>query len=113
MVTDLTYLTNMAGGNPEIVKEMIQIFIDQAQEYIVEMRKYLDEKDYLSLGRLAHKSKSSVAIMGMNDLAAELKILELLAKESNEPEKYPVMVDNFINQCKIAIEELRESKTKL
>ena len=113
MVTDLTYLTNMAGGNPEIVKEMIQIFIDQAQEYIVEMRKFLDDKDYLSLGRLAHKSKSSVAIMGMNDLASELKTLELLAKEGKEPEKYPIMVENFESQCNAAIIELNESKIKL
>ncbi len=113
MVTDLTYLTNMAGGNPEIVKEMIQIFIDQAQEYIIEMQKYLDEKDYLSLGRLAHKSKSSVAIMGMNELAADLKTLELLAKEGQEPEKYPKMVENFTIQCETAIIELRESKIKL
>ena len=113
MVTDLTYLTNMAGGNPEIVKEMIQIFIDQAQEYIVEMRKFLDDKDYLSLGRLAHKSKSSVAIMGMNDLASELKTLELLAKEGKESEKYPDMVENFTLQCETAISELRETKTKL
>jgi HPt (histidine-containing phosphotransfer) domain-containing protein len=103
----------MAGGNPEIIKEMIHIFIDQVQDYIKDMRKYLEEKDYLSLGKLAHKSKSSVAIMGMNDLAAELKILELLAKESKEIEKYPSMVDNFIRQCEAAITELHDSEKKL
>ncbi len=113
MVTDLTYLTSMAGGNPEIIKEMIQIFIEQVEEYIKEMHKYLDEKDYISLGKLAHKSKSSVAIMGMNDLATELKTLELLAKESKEPEKYSMMVENFESQCKTAISELQESKIKL
>jgi len=103
----------MAGGNHEIIKEMIHIFIDQAQEYTRDMKKFLDEKDYLSLGKLAHKSKSSVAIMGMNDLAAELKILELLAKESKEIEKYPSMVDNFVKQCEAAITELHESDSKL
>ena len=113
MVTDLTYLTNMAGGNPEIIKEMIQIFVDQVEEYINEMRKLLDDKDYLSLGKLAHKSKSSVAIMGMNDLASELKTLEILAKEGKEPEKYPSMVENFVSQCKSAIKELNESNLKL
>jgi HPt (histidine-containing phosphotransfer) domain-containing protein len=113
MVTDLTYLTNMAGGNPEIIKEMIQIFVDQVEEYIRDMNRFLNEKDYISMGKLAHKSKSSVAIMGMNDLATELKTLELLAKEGKEPEKYPLMVENFESQCKAAIVELNESKIKL
>jgi len=113
MVTDLTYLTNMAVGNPEIIKEMIHIFIEQVQEYISDMQKFLNEKDYIALGRLAHKSKSSVAIMGMNDLAADLKTLELLAKESQETEKYPAFVEKFIQQCEAAIVELHETETKL
>ncbi len=113
MITDLTYLTNMAGGNTDIIKEMIHIFVDQVQEYIKDMQKFLDEKDYLALGRLAHKSKSSVAIMGMNDLAADLKVLELLAKESKEIDKYPMLVEKFIVQCEMAISELQESETKL
>ena len=37
------------------------------------MKSLLAEKNYNSLGLLAHKAKSSVAIMGMNDLADMLK----------------------------------------
>ena len=113
MITDLTYLSNTAGGNPEIIKEMIDIFIEQVKEYIRDMQKFLDEKDYMALGRLAHKSKSSVAIMGMNELAADLKTLELMAKEGKEIETYPSLVEKFVKQCEIAITELRETKTKL
>jgi HPt (histidine-containing phosphotransfer) domain-containing protein len=113
MITDLTYLNNMSGGNPEIVKGMIEIFVEQANEYIRDIQQHLDEKNYVALGRLAHKAKSSISIMGMSGLAEELKTLELLARESNEVEKYPAMVENFINLCRQAIEELSGIALKL
>lgn len=113
MITDLTYLTNMSGGNPGIVKEMIGIFIEQVQEYVVEMQQYLKDKDYQALGRLSHKAKSSVAIMGMNELAADLKTLELLSKESVDIDKYPELVDRFVVQCQLAMVELKEKASEL
>jgi HPt (histidine-containing phosphotransfer) domain-containing protein len=113
MITDLTYLKGMSGGSSDIIKEMIGIFIEQTQEYIVDMQKHLDEKDYLSLGKLSHKAKSSVAIMGMNDLAADLKTLELLTKDSKDIETYQGYVDKFITQCKAAISELNEIQGNL
>ena len=113
MITDLTYLNNMSGGSPEIVKEMIGIFIEQAHEYLKDMPKYLDEKDYLSLGKLAHKAKSSISIMGMTELAADLKTLELLTKDNAEVESYPVLVEKFVSQTKSAIAELSEIASKL
>jgi len=113
MITDLTYLTNMSGGSPEIVKEMIGIFVEQADEYLRDMQKHLDEKDYLALGKLAHKAKSSISIMGMTDLAADLKTLELLTKDNAEVESYPAFVEKFLAQTKLAITELTEIASKL
>ena len=113
MITDLTYLTNMSGGNTGIVKEMIAIFSEQVEEYIVDMQRHLDEKDYIAMGRLAHKAKSSVAIMGMTELAADLKTLELISKEGIDIDKYPGLVSRFVSQCQLAIVELKEKETQL
>jgi HPt (histidine-containing phosphotransfer) domain-containing protein len=98
----------MSGDSPDIIKEMIAIFVEQTKEYIVEMQRLLDEKDYISLGKLAHKAKSSVAIMGMNDLAADLKTLELKSKDSQDIETYPAIVSSFVTLSKQAIEELTD-----
>lgn len=103
----------MSGGSSDIVKEMITIFNEQSKEYIRDMQVYLDEKNYSLLGKLAHKAKSSIAIMGMNDLAADLKTLELNTKDEKEVENYPVIVEKFITQTKQAIAELEEIANKL
>ncbi len=113
MITDLTYLKNMSGGDTEIIKEMIEIFNEQAQEYMVEMPRLLTEKNYHLLGKLAHKAKSSISIMGMSDVAADLKTLELLTKNNEETDRYQKIVDNFVSQSKIAIVELTDIATKL
>jgi HPt (histidine-containing phosphotransfer) domain-containing protein len=113
MVTDLSYLSGMSGGNPDIIKEMITIFNEQTQEYILEFQKLLNEKNYIQLGKLAHKAKSSVAIMGMSELAADLKSLELLTKDIAEIESYPKYVEKFISLSKIAMDELKEVYSNL
>lgn len=113
MITDLSYLRNMSGDNPDIIKEMIGIFIEQAEEYIIEMKKNLEDKNYDAIGKLAHKAKSSISIMGMNDLAADMKTLELLAKEEKEKESYPGFIDKFVNQTQQAITELKETAANL
>jgi HPt (histidine-containing phosphotransfer) domain-containing protein len=103
----------MSGGNPDIIKEMITIFIEQAAEYLRDMRQHLDDKNYVALGKLAHKAKSSISIMGMNELATDMKTLELLTKENKEVESYPALVEKFIVQTKIAMDELKEVALKL
>jgi HPt (histidine-containing phosphotransfer) domain-containing protein len=106
MKTDLTYLREMSGGNKDLIKEMFSIFINQVEEFSRDMDNHLSKKEYDQLGKLAHKAKSSISIMGLNDLAGELKNLENLAKEGREPEKYPIFVSNFKKETKEAVEEL-------
>ena len=112
MKTDLTYLQTMSGGDNNLIHEMIDIFIDQIKEIEEGMAALLEEKNYNSLGKLAHKAKSSVAIMGMNALAKKLKELELLAINNNNIETYPDYLALFSSESKEAIKELREYQLK-
>ena len=79
---DLTYLESISEGNSEIVKELIEIFLDQIPEFTQGMRQYFETEDWKSLAALAHKAKSSVLSMGMTHMGeVELKNLELLSKQ--------------------------------
>lgn len=113
MKTDLSYLNTMSGGSTELISEMIDIFNTQAVEFISEMQILLDKKDYEALGKLAHKAKSSVAIMGMDQLASKLKDLELKTIEGRNTEEYQSYVDLFKSDCQVAILELTEYKNKI
>jgi HPt (histidine-containing phosphotransfer) domain-containing protein len=106
MITDLNYLKTMSGGDPVFIREMIDLFREQIEEYKSEMPELLRKKEYSSLSKMAHKAKSSVAVMGMNQVAELLKELEILAAEEKEVDRLESMVDEFLSQSQLAIEEL-------
>ncbi len=106
MKTNLTYLKTLSGGNVTVLREMIDLFIEQIKEILEGMNKSLEKQDWLSLSQLAHKAKSSVAIMGMSELEEELRNLELLSSEKKEENTYNSRVEKFSKECKLAIEEL-------
>ena len=106
MITDLNYLNTMSGGDPKFIREMIGLFREQIDEYKSIMPDLLDKKDYDSLSKIAHKAKSSVAVMGMTEVAELLKELEILAKDQKEVDRYASMVNYFLEQSELALNEL-------
>jgi HPt (histidine-containing phosphotransfer) domain-containing protein len=98
--------TVVSGGDKEIIIELITIFHDQVIEITTEMKSFLEVGDFLSLGMLAHKAKSSVAIMGMNDLAIMLKTFELEGKEGVNNENYKGYIERYEREASLAVSEL-------
>jgi HPt (histidine-containing phosphotransfer) domain-containing protein len=106
MKVDLSYLREMSGGNSELILEMISIFNTQAVEFAEEMDRLLDSKQYELLGKLAHKAKSSVSIMGLENLAQGLKDLENFTREGKNESSYAAIVENFKQETSEALKEL-------
>lgn len=105
-ITDLGYLKEVSSGDPEFMKEMVSIFFSQIPEFVENMEKFYEEKNYIDLGREAHKAKSSVIIVGMNDLGKRLKELQLLTETDKEVESYYSYIEEFKSSCYQAIDEL-------
>jgi HPt (histidine-containing phosphotransfer) domain-containing protein len=113
MRVDITYLEDTSNGDVDLMLEMIGIFSEQVDEIREEMKKMLQEKDWIKLGKLAHKMKGTVSIIGMVELAAELKNFELLTVENRDIDQYEAYVDKFINETIEAEKELEEISENL
>jgi HPt (histidine-containing phosphotransfer) domain-containing protein len=100
------YLDSVSGGDHEIINEIVSMLREQVVEMYNEMRTLLADRNYSSLGMLAHKAKSSVAIMGMNDMAEMLKTFELEAKEGKNSELYESYISRFRDDTDAAVKEL-------
>jgi HPt (histidine-containing phosphotransfer) domain-containing protein len=105
---NIEYLDSVSGGDPEIINEIVSMFKVQSIEIFSEMQTLLSEKKYGLLGSLAHKAKSSVLIMGMNDLGSMLKTLELQAKEGIGSEHYESYIERFRVETDAAVLELED-----
>jgi HPt (histidine-containing phosphotransfer) domain-containing protein len=106
MKIDLSYLREMSGGNKPLILEMITIFTSQVKEFGEDMEHLYSSNQYQQLGKLAHKAKSSVSIMGLTDLAKNLKDLENSAGEGRNTETYPVIINRFKSITADAVKEL-------
>jgi len=107
------YIESVSGGDKDTIRELVDLFREQAVEFTSEMKTLLGKKDYYSLGLLAHKAKSSVAIIGMADLAVMLKTFELDAKEGRVIENYTGYIARFESETKSAVEELKKYVSNL
>ncbi len=103
---DLTYLESMSMGSQEMVNEMIQIFLDQIPEFTTGLNDLLANQDFVGLAAIAHKAKSSVAVMGMDELTTVLKNLEIKAKAGEDIDSYPDLVKTFLTQVDITEKEM-------
>ena len=101
------YLDSVSGGDPEIIFELVNLFREQAVEISEEMELLFNAGNYKLLGLLAHKAKSSVSIMGMNDLAIMLKTFELQAREAKESDLYESYIERFKTETLAAIQNSR------
>lgn len=111
--TNLNYLNEITGGEAEMTKEFILMFLDQMVEFKDGMTSFLAEKKWKELGEMAHKAKSSVMTFGMNDLGHELKELQLKTQKQEDIASYPRYVTNFIFLMGIAEIELKDVMSKL
>lgn len=102
------YLDSVSDGDPEITRELVKMFREQTVEIFNDMKLHFASKNYILLGQLAHKAKSSVAIMGMNDLATMLKAFELQAKEGKESHLYESYILRFKTETDAAVIELED-----
>lgn len=111
--TNLEYLRMITEGDTESVREIIVLFMDQVPEFIENMNKHLAEKEYGKLGNEAHKAKSSVMIMGMEDLGHDLKALQLDTINGTGVDTYAPLVHRFEVECLAAVEELKIELRKM
>ena len=109
---NLDYVEEIAGGDNSFKKELIQIFLGQIPDFVVNMEKYLAEDNRDELAKEAHTAKSSVLIFRMEETGNLLKKIQLCA-ENDEIGSIPELMNLVKSDLKSASEELTEILTEL
>jgi len=109
----MDYLDEISEGNQDLACDLIEMFIKQVPIFSEQLDSLYRNGDFVLLGKLAHKIKSSVAMMGITELASDMKTLEFIAREGKEIEKYPDYISKFKTISNEAIIELNDILIKL
>ena len=104
---DLSYLLQLMDNNTEIVLEVLAIFKSEVPKDIEHLENHLLNKEWELLGKTAHKLKSSVGNLGLNELRDLFLFIEQHGKNGTQLEQLPAYVEKTvqgINQLFIDIE---------
>jgi PAS domain S-box-containing protein len=104
---DLTYLSKRTKQDPQLMTEMISLYLGQTTSMIREMKEGLKNRDWNALHAIAHKMIPSFSIVGINrefeDMAKQLQ--EYTSQEKNLSD-VPSLVAKLENVLGHACEEL-------
>lgn len=92
---DLSMIREIAHGNNDFVKKMVQLFIDTMPPALSEMRQHLNESNWNALGAVAHKIKPSIDTMGIETLREDIRTIERYGKESSNTDELPALMDKL------------------
>lgn len=106
-VINLEYLKQHTKENPQMMKEMIKIYLEETPRLIDTMRQSIDNMDWESLGKAAHSVIPTFSIIGINEEYAEMakKIKEHALKKEEAPLIATLLV-KIDEICSQAIKEL-------
>ncbi|MDF1549159.1 MAG: ATP-binding protein [Bacteroidales bacterium] len=106
---DLTYLVKRTKAKPELMIEMIALYLNQTPVLVKTMKKSLSDKDWKGLYSAVHKLIPSFVIMGMNqDFEDMAKKIQEYAGTEKELDKISDLVTQVTNACSKACKELHK-----
>lgn len=108
---DLSYLNQVFQGNKEMISSIISLFLDQVPGYIDEMRACVERDDLHSLHPLAHKAKSSIAMLGITTMETKILRIEFDSKHQQNMDELPQLVNQVSSECAIVLDQLRDQQS--
>jgi signal transduction histidine kinase/CheY-like chemotaxis protein len=106
---NMDYINRRAKSNPKLTMEMISLCLDQTSTLVSAMKQNLHDKDWDSLGAVAHKMIPSFSIMGMNtDFENMAKKMQEYTSAKEHLDTIPGLakqLEDILSQACIELEE--------
>ena len=83
MSINLDYLNELSGNDAEFVIDILSTFLEENPKDVEELRTAIQEKDIKEVGKLSHKMKSSLQMLGAEEVRSlALQIEQNIKKEA-------------------------------
>ncbi len=99
---------SMMSGDEDLLKVMVESFLESGQDYIDQLKQAVQEKDLEKVMRLAHSLKSNLHSLGVQKTAENAYVMEEAGKTKNI-DQVEKMLPIFLNQMQEVMTELSQS----
>lgn len=103
---NMDYLIDLSGGNTQLIREIIVLFIKQTPIDMELLSNYIQQGEWEKAYKQAHHIKPTLAYVGANQMREELQEIESLAKNRQELHSLPGKFDNLTPRLNILYKEL-------
>jgi PAS domain S-box-containing protein len=106
---DLNYLNQRTKSNPDLMMEMISLYLEQTPTLVNSMKQSLKDKNWDGLYSAVHKMIPSFAIMGINHDFENMAIkVQEYASTQKQSDHIPELIEQLESVCLQACDELQE-----
>ena len=106
---DLNYLNQRTKSNPDLMMEMISLYLEQTPPLVTSMKQSLKDKNWDGLYSAVHKMIPSFAIMGINHDFENMAIkVQEYASTQKQSDHIPELIEQLESVCLQACDELQE-----
>lgn len=114
MHLDLSYLQKIAPNDNLFIIEMLELFVETVVPDIREMPEAFEQKDFVRIRQIAHKSKSAVHMLGVKRPTELITQIEQLATSGsnsillfNQIREMQQFADEFTREIKNILELIK------
>ena len=85
LTVDLTFLNEISDGDQEFITDVLQTFLQEMPKDMSQLRAAIEAKNIEGIGKVAHKTKSTLQTLGLHELKEMAYTIEQSAKSSTPP----------------------------
>lgn len=101
LTLDIPALTEVTGGDTSINKELFDLYYSKFDEQIAQIEAAIKARDAILLKAVAHSAKGGSASMGLNKMAAIMKVLEFKGRNADFTNAEDVVQAAYTEQAAI------------
>ncbi|MEE0956438.1 MAG: Hpt domain-containing protein [Eubacterium sp.] len=104
---DLDMAMEYCAGDPDIFHDVLDAYLEQGQEYLQQIPKIMDAKDYPSYQIITHAIKSSSKTIGASAFSEKAREQEFLIKDG-KTDMADATWKSFLDEFKKILDEAAE-----
>jgi len=81
LTVDLTFLNEISDGDQDFITDVLNTFLVEMPKDMAHLKSAVDQQNTLEISRVAHKTKSTLQTLGLNDLKELAYSIEQRAKK--------------------------------
>lgn len=96
LTVDLTFLNEISDGDQDFITDVLRTFLEEMPKDMAQLRASINNQSAVEIGRVAHKTKSTLQTLGLHDLKELAYSLEQRAKQGASAQALHPDANQFI-----------------